>query len=150
MGRIDISASVVAGLGLATATVLFVGARDISPPIFDPVGSAALPRACAWALLGCAIGVMVQSFRTPPKDDDLDTMRIATLGSAILMVGYIAAMAAGLGFTYATILFVALSVPLIAGTWRAAPVAIALALAMGFGAQWLFTTVFFIDLPRFG
>nr|WP_306265558.1 tripartite tricarboxylate transporter TctB family protein [Pararhizobium sp. IMCC3301] len=151
--RVDNAAWFACGLGLVVAAVLLVAARNIAPPIFDPVGSAALPRACAVALIGTSIGILIEAALrtrrglTPPV---AGRIRPGTVGTFALMTAYLAAMQLGLGFTLSTILFTALAIPLVSHSLRSIPLAIGTALLMGFGGNWVFTSVFFVDLPGFG
>ncbi len=148
--RPDGSAVFVAALGLAIGAVLLIGAGNIAPPMFDPVGSAALPRACAVALIGLGLGTALQSaLRGGGSGGDART-RPATVGLVILMAAYVLAMELGLGFALATILFTAAAIPLVARSRRLLIFSVPTALALGLGAQWLFTSVFFVDLPSFG
>ncbi len=146
----DRSSLVVAALGLVTGAVLWVGARNIAPPLFDPVGSAALPRVCAVALVGLGLGTLAQGWLSSrPRAAGMDDTppRAGTYGTMALMAGYLAAMQLGLGFLLSTILFTAIAIPLVGGKPRLALYAVPIALVMGFGTLWLFTSLFFIDLP---
>jgi len=153
--RLDRSALFLALLGFGIGAVLLVGAAAIAPPMFDPVGSAALPRACAIVLiaLGAAIAARaLLSARTAHEGEAEATgtvagFRPATLATAALMAAYLYAMHAGLGFVLPTVVFAALTVPLVARSLSMIPVGIAIALVLGFGAETVFTRVFFIDLP---
>ncbi len=153
VARVDNAAWFACGFGLLVAAVLLVAARNIAPPIFDPVGSAALPRICAVALIGTGLGIVLEAWLrarrdlTPPATQ---AMRPATFGTVALMAAYLAAMQFGLGFTLATVLFTAAAIPLVARSMRSIPLAIGTALLLGFGCNWLFTSVFFVDLPSFG
>ena len=145
----------VAGLGLVAGGVLLAGAGSIAPPIFDPLGSAAVPRAGAICLMIIGLLVPVQQWarerRLPAAGDPARTpagaTRVATLGMFSAMVSYLLAMGAGLGFAPATVIFTIVAIPLVAARWRLIPVAVAVALVLGFGSEWLFTRVFFVDLP---
>lgn len=147
-GRLDRRNLAIAALGLVVGAILWVGAKSIAPPLFDPVGSAALPRACAVVLVGLGLGTLVQGWLSGRPDPEPGTpIRPATLGTAGLMAAYLLAMQFGAGFLVSTILFVALCVPLVGGAPRLILLGGAIALALGFGSLWLFTSVFFIDLP---
>lgn len=143
----------IAGLGLVIGAVLLIGARSIAPPLFDPVGSAALPQACAVALVATGLGALAQSLLrarregggTPPPGGL--AARPATAGTIALMGLYLAAMEFGAGFVMSTIFFISLTIPLVSRSLRVLPLGIAVALVFGFGAEWLFTSVFFVDLP---
>lgn len=146
--NLDRSSLVVAAMGIGIAAILWIGARSIAPPLFDPVGSAALPRACAVALVGLGLGTLAQSLLSRrPVPEAGATIRPATFGTAALMVAYLAAMQFGVSFLIATVFFVAVAVPLVGGARRLIPIGTVLALALGFASVWLFTSVFFIDLP---
>ena len=153
--RFNPTAVFTAALGIAIGSVLLIGAGDISPPMFDPVGSAALPRACGVVIIALGLGALAQSWKNLGRpivsktDEAVAQIRPATLGLTGLMVLYPLGMELGLGFALSTIAFVALSIPLIAARWRALPVALVVALALGLGSQWLFTNVFYVDLPQF-
>jgi len=151
--RPDSSALFVAALGLGIGAVLLIGAGNIAPPMFDPVGSAALPRACAVALIGLGLGTALQSALrrgAPGGAGGAGAIRPATTGLVLLMAAYVMAMELGLGFALATILFTAAAIPLVARSRRLLIFSVPIALVLGLGAQWLFTSVFFVDLPRFG
>jgi putative tricarboxylic transport membrane protein len=148
--RIELSAWFSLGLALFIATILFVGAQSISPPIFDPVGSAALPQACAVALIGGAMGIFIESALRAKKGIEAAVsapLRPATLGILALMCGYLLAMQFGFGFLLPTIFFTAVAIPIVAKSRKAVPFAIVTALLLGFGCQALFSSVFFVDLP---
>jgi putative tricarboxylic transport membrane protein len=147
-GGPDRASLVVAALGLAVGAVLWVGARNIAPPLFDPVGSAALPKVCAVALAGLGLGTLAQAWLSRrPRPAAEAPPRPGTYGTMALMAGYLLAMQLGLGFLLSTILFTAIAIPLVGGRRRLALLAVPIALALGFGTLWLFTSVFFIDLP---
>ncbi len=147
--RIDGAALFVFAVSLLIAGVLLVGARSIAPPLFDPVGSAALPRACAVALIAIGSGTLLQSALRPGGAAAAAPLpfRTATLATMVLMALYLLAMQLGLGFVLPTIAFVAVSVPLVSASARSIPLGIGLALLLGVGASWLFSEVFFVDLP---
>ena len=144
--------ALAAGLA-AIAGTLFYGARLIPPPFFDPVGSAAVPRGVAWALAGLLvvqIGLRLAGAqpRAPLHRGDLAMGRGAVF-SMLILAGYCAVMQARwLDFAPATALFLAVSITVLVGSWRMLPLAAVIGLAMGYGCQWLFTDVFFVDLPR--
>lgn len=61
MSGIGRDAWFVAGLGIAVGAILLVGSRSIAPPLFDPVGSAALPRAGAVGLTALGLLILFQA-----------------------------------------------------------------------------------------
>ena len=149
---LDLSAAFVLVLSAMIASILLVGAQSIAPPFFDPVGSAAVPRACGFALLLIGLLVFIQSLRAKPTENVGAKLQIrpATIGTMALMASYILGMSIGLGFILSTIIFVTAVVPLVNSSLKSAPVGICLAILLGLGANWLFTDVFFVDLPVLG
>jgi len=142
----------VASLGLAIGAVLLIGSRSIAPPLFDPVGSAAVPIACAIALIAMGLANLIDAVWKNKTDRYTQAIegsgiRPATFGFVTITVGYIASMNFGLRFSYATVLFVVAAIPLIGARRNLVPVALVIALLLGFGSEWMFTKIFFVDLP---
>jgi putative tricarboxylic transport membrane protein len=140
---------------LAVAAVVGWGARSIAPPLYDPLGSAALPLAGCAILTVIAIHLLVGALRSLPVAAPTPApaapprYRLA-LALVLLVLGYVGAMSSGVaGFRWATLAFlVASGFLLAAGRARslALPI-IAVALVIAFGGYALFTRLFFIDLP---
>lgn len=151
--RIDAADILLAIALLAAGGTLLYGARLIPPPFFDPVGSAALPRAVAWVLFGLLaahLGLRLAGMqpRAPIRWPELGMGGGAVL-SFVLVCIYCAVMQMRwLDFAPASAGFLALLITLLAGRWQMLPVAVLIGLAFGYGCQWLFTDVFFVDLPR--
>lgn len=120
--------------------------------MFDPVGSAAVPIACAVTLFLLGVGVLVQAWL---QRDSLQLRenrgsggtRVATFGLLALMIAYLLAMHLGVRFSLATTGFVALGIPLICQRLNVLLLAVPIAIILGFGSEWLFINIFFVDLP---
>ncbi|MEX2374964.1 MAG: tripartite tricarboxylate transporter TctB family protein [Dehalococcoidia bacterium] len=145
----------VVGLTLTVAGVMLVGAQYVSPPIFDRVGSAAVPRAVAVALFLLTIVFVIQRLMKKPAaeagESSINRIRVgrSAAASLALMIGYgLLLHTRLLGFAPATVVYLTAAIPVLSGRWQHLPVAAAVALAMGFGCDWLFTQVFYIDLPQ--
>ena len=149
-----------ADLGLALtvtalAALLWRESDKIPPPFFDPLGSAAVPRGIAAALVALALLVALRAAASlgAPGRGEGQTYRPRpdiALGIVALAVGYLGAMQLGLlGFPLATIVFlVAASALLGRFDRRTVAFGAAIAVIMGVGGTWLFTEFFYIDLPR--
>ena len=154
---------------LASALVLFSGllfrgALDIPPPFFDPLGSAAVPKLVAGVLLVLALvlgasavfDVRAEEPAGPmpaaiEADEKAEPASPVTAAAAVLInAAYVGSMHARLlDFAAASTLFVlALGMLLARGRMRALLVLVPLALLLGYGFEWLFTRVLFIDLPQ--
>lgn len=136
------------------ATVLWE-ARTLPPGTFEPLGSAPIPQAICWMIIALSLLVMGNAWRSlrlpqPPRDGEVLVLRpmdaAVTFG---LTVAYVLSMAFGLiAFVYATVLFLFITVAVLT---RFAPkglaIGAAIALVMGFGCEYAFTKVFYVDLP---
>ena len=153
MRQPDTASLIVLALGLSVGSGLLYGAQFIQPPLFDPVGSAALPRACAVALIALALGeVLAQFLKQQPDNgapaDTQDGLDWITATVAILMIAYLGLMQLGLSFEAATLSFVMATIPVIGRSIRLLAIAVIIAALLAFGAAWLFSTIFFVDLPK--
>ena len=149
----DTASLIVLALGLTVGSGLLYGAQFIQPPIFDPVGSAALPRTCAVALIALALGEVLAQFSRHQPDtgvskDTPDGFDLITAIVVILMIAYLGLMQLGLGFEAATLSFVMATIPVIGRSLRLLAIAVIIAALLAFGAAWLFSTIFFVDLPK--
>jgi putative tricarboxylic transport membrane protein len=146
----------VAAMWIVAATV-YASASRMPPPIFDPVGSAAMPKSVALVIAVLAAMILVQRLRRQPPagaaeegQADLAPLRTGTaLACIAIMVGYTGVMSYGiLGFREATVPFVILLGGVMSRFRRSTLLILvpsALAIAIGFG--WLFSEVLFVDLP---
>jgi hypothetical protein len=143
---------------VACAAVLWES-RRLPPGVFEPLGSAPIPRATAAIVIALCLIVMAGAVRKlrraiggdaaeqprPPYEPrPLDAAAVLALTCV-----YIAVMQFRLvGFAVATAAFLFLAVGLLMRFRpRTLPVAAAIGLIMGFGCQYLFTRVFVVDLP---
>jgi putative tricarboxylic transport membrane protein len=130
-------------------------AAKLPPPFFDPLGSAALPKAIASILLFLMLIMLVRAALAWPWQDENEATEFRprpdlAIGIVALSVAYVGGMHLRLvSFEYGTILFLISSAALLGRmNRRTLLLGTAAALIMGFGATWLFTRFFFIDLPR--
>jgi putative tricarboxylic transport membrane protein len=149
-----------ADVALAIAVAAFAGllwweALKIPPPFFDPLGSAAVPKAIAVALAALAIIILVRALlalpwpaRQPPRD--YRPRPDIAAGIVVLVFAYVGVMQLRLlGFELATILFLIAAAALLGRMNRMTlALGVVCALVIGIGATWLFTGFFYIDLPR--
>ena len=155
---------VLAAVCLVLAALVFAAASLMPPPIFDPLGSAAVPKMVAGLVALVAIGIAIPHLRgaraAPPVPDAFDTTLQADGTAAPLrpglafvamavVIAYPGLMAIGLGFREATILFVVVLGGAMA-RWRrgAMMLIVPFALVIGVGFGWLFSEVLYVDLPR--
>ena len=143
------------------AAVLYQQATLLPPPFFDPLGSAAVPKFVALVLLALALGLVVQrafgltggGMAMPTSTTDEPTVRpapLAAIGAIILPILYVASMQAGwLAFAQASSLFV-LALGGLFARWRLRNLALLLPLALltGYGLDYIFTEILYVDLPQ--
>lgn len=141
---------------IALAGLVLWGAKDIPPPFFDPLGSAAVPKAVAYVLILLALGIGIRRYfqnksfeRERSAEEGFKPepiLAVAVVGSSIL---YTLAMGAGwIGFRWGTIIYVFATGSILAkGNYRIMVTSLILGLLFGIGGQYLFTKIFYIDLP---
>ena len=147
---------VISACTIALAGLVLWGARDIPPPFFDPLGSAAVPKATAYILIALALGIairqLIQNKRSPgaeTKDEGFQLEPLRAMGVVALSILYTLGMGTGvLGFKWGTILYISLTGILLSkGNKAVMIVGLVLGLLFGFGGSYLFTEYFYIDLP---
>ena len=147
---------VVSCLTVVLAGLVLWGAQSIPPPFFDPLGSAAVPKACAYILIALALIISIRRFienkvelTTGSKETGYKKELWLALGVVSLSILYTLAMGAGwIGFRWGTIVYIFATGSILAkGSFRIIVISLALGLLFGFGGQYLFTNFFYIDLP---
>jgi putative tricarboxylic transport membrane protein len=153
------TADILAALAMiAIGTLSAWSSRGLPPPMLEPVGPAAFPLWAGLGLIGLAVLLLVGTLRAAPPAGPLaieqDTVRPRNdlaLGTVVLALGYVAAMELEwLGFRWATVLFVLVTMQLLTPSGRRLrqlPFAAAIALMFGLLLHYLFTRFFYIDLP---
>lgn len=143
----------VAAALAALALAVLVEARRIPPGVYEPLGSGPVPRATAGLILLLAMGVaLAAALRLrrrpwplrPPVPRALDALLVS-----LATVLYVAAMQARLvDFAVMTTLYLVATIGwLVRFARRELPWVVLVALATGYGCQYLFTRVFIVDLP---
>ena len=147
-------------IALAAAVSAFAGllwwqSLAIPPPFFDPLGSAAVPRAIALILAVLSILVLARALLALPwpatvREQGFRPRPDIALGLVLLVVAYIALMQAEvLSFRTATIVFLIAATALLGRLGRMTMiVGVVTAVVIGVGGTMLFTQFFYIDLPR--
>ncbi len=143
------------------SVVLYQQAALLPPPFFDPLGSAAVPKFVALVLLALAAGLVVQrafglaegGMAMPTNVTAEAPVRpapLAAIGAIILPILYVASMQAGLlAFAQASSLFVlALGGLFARWRWRNLALLLPLALLTGYGLDYIFTEILYVDLPQ--
>lgn len=145
---------------IAFCGIVYWQTLKLPPPRYEPLGPAAVPQALSAIVAVLAAGVLVRRVMTPgrrgegPGDTAVAgpgfTPRPAMAAGALaLTTSYVGAMDLGiLGFVEASVLFLTLT-GLFLGRrdWRRLPVLVGAALAVSLGSHFVFTRVFYIDLP---
>lgn len=152
--RIEIA---VAAALIILSGVTWLSVSELPPPFFDPIGSAAFPKAMAVIIAALSLVVIAKAVlasRSAPAaeaEPSPEARQSHLLGAAMyaLVILYAAAMQWKLlGFATATALFI-VAAGAVLGRFRLKEtiVSAVLALLLGFGGDYLFTHVFYIDLP---
>ena len=149
----------VAEIGLAAALLamsvaVYWSSLSLPPAMLEPVGPAAFPRVVA-SILGVLAAIVLGSalLRRASAGTDTSEMESRRPGLAVLTlvlsIAYIAAMEIELlGFREATVLYLLALGAVLVGfdRRRLIPIAV-IAVVLGVGAHWIFTQLFYVDLP---
>ncbi|WP_163266380.1 tripartite tricarboxylate transporter TctB family protein [Chelativorans alearense] len=151
---------ILSGLVAFAAAVLLYGAASLPPPRFDPLGSAALPRALGVLMLifSAIIAVRALTRRKLPDDDEgwvvpnEEEPRAASPVRGLLifvaLVAYVAALDfARAPFVPATTVMMAVSgLVLHRVDWRTGLLFGAIGLGLALGLSYVFTHFLYVDL----
>lgn len=145
----------LAGLTLAGATLLLVGAMGLPPPRFEPLGSAALPRILATLLIVFALLIAVRALRRhridiavqePPAGPKPDPRRGAIVFT-VLVVYVFALDVLRVPFLIATPLFVvSTGLTIGARSWTNLAAFTALGLALAFGISLVLEKLLYVRI----
>lgn len=138
---------------LALSATVWWASLDLPPAMLEPIGPAAFPRAASIILALLAAIVLAGALIRPsaPSADAAGFRRrpMLALSMVALTIVYLGAMEVELlGFRDSTVIYLlALGMILFDLNWRRLPYVAAIALIIGVGAHYIFTGMFFIDLP---
>lgn len=145
----------ICGVLVGLSVFVIWGTKDIPPPFFDPVGSAAFPKYAAYIIIALALAIgarAIFSIKTTHKETEKPYKEEPLLALYVVVIPslYVLTMTLGwLSFRAATILFIILLSALLSKfDKRSMIVSAIVALVFGIGGQYLFTEVFYIDLPQ--
>lgn len=155
--QVDPKADILLAIGmiLFSATVYF-GSRDLPPPRYEPLGSAALPNGLAAIMVFLSVILIIRaiphlkSFEAA-KDKITDVtprpgLSLSIFGLTLVFIGLMDFQI--LGFIPAGILFMtAVGYLLTHGNLKRMPLFFAYSVVLIVGNYYLFTKVFYIDLP---
>ncbi len=151
--KLDLSLSGV--LILLAAAVLWA-AQEIPPPFFDPIGSAAFPKYAAYIIAALALGIGIRAVfalrgQRPVKKErsyrEEPLLAIAVVATSAIYT--LSMQFQWLSFRFATLAFIfILSAFLSKFDKRVLWASAIIAALFGFGGQYLFTEIFYMDLPQ--
>lgn len=168
MSEKSMQTKILAAALIAFSAVIFWGTLDLAPSPFEPLGASAFPRfiAILVALLSVVL-LFMPSERTAtapeieaatpsefagPEDDDegstrpTPVMALATVACTIVYALALQARLVSFGIS-TTVFLVVLMTILTRFNPRAIPVTLVTAAVFGFGLEYLFTSVFVVNLP---
>jgi Tripartite tricarboxylate transporter TctB family len=147
--RAEIAMGLVA---IAIAAAFLFDGRDLRPGVLEPVGPGTIPNATCWIVIALALAMLVRTVwgGGEPPGAAIDAERWRDL--AVLVVAtcaYVAVLGFGLlRYNIATAAFLLATILWLAENRRSAlPAAIAIALVLGFGLDYIFRHVLVTDLP---
>ena len=146
----------VAAALIVVSVAVYWESLSMPPAFYDPIGPAAFPRTLSVTICFLAIILIIVALRLPSGNSNQAAQKPShrlrpdlTVGSAVLTGFYIMLLTLRhLSFAVSTtaylISFIILLMPF---DRRRLSISIIIALIMGFGGGYIFTHVFYIDLP---
>ncbi len=145
----------ISGSLIALSAFVYWGTLEIPPPFFDPIGSAAFPKYAAYIIsaLALAIGIRAaRSLRKPRSATPKSYREEPLLAVSVVLTSclYLLSMQWELlSYRWATLVFIFLLSALLSKfEKRIMIVGAVIAFVFGFGGQYLFTEIFYMDLPQ--
>ncbi len=149
---------------IVLSVAIFRETLSLPPGSFDPVGSAGFPRLISAAIGILSLVILIRAARrilagsknsaasATPNDAVAPTFRHRpdlALGFYALSLVYVSVFALRLvNFGVCTVLFLLISIGMLTRfNFKRMPIALLIALVIGFGCQYIFTQVFVLDLP---
>jgi putative tricarboxylic transport membrane protein len=151
--KLDIGIS-IAMIGLCAW--VFWETLSLPPPAYDPIGPAAFPRALCVIISFLSIMMVIRAFRLHSNakresaQEQSHRLRpdLMVFFAVLTMIYVLSLTIRLLNFSISTTVYVALLViGLMRFDLKRLPIAIILGLIMGFGCGYIFTRIFYIDLP---
>ena len=139
-------------LAIAIGAAFLAVGWDLKPGVLEPIGPGTVPNATAWITIALALAMLVRTLlgRGGAAREHVAAERwrdVAMLTA--FTAAYVVVLGLGLlRYNVTTTVYLLACVLWLAGNRRAAlPVALVVALVLGFGLDYLFRTVFVTDLP---
>tara|TARA_B100001123_G_C15176141_1_gene973413 strand:- start:424 stop:900 length:477 start_codon:yes stop_codon:yes gene_type:complete len=147
---------VIGASTIVLAGLILWAVREIPPPFFDPLGSAAVPKTVAFILILLAARLTARRYfenkaeaEKAVHQEPYNLEPWLTTAVVVFSILYTLALGTGLlGFRWGTVVYVFLTGVVLAKKDRKVMgFSLGLALVIGIGGDYLFTNFFFIDLP---
>ncbi len=155
--------AIAGGVVFAIAAAMWLAARAEPPPGYDPLGSGRAPMVVSTALALLALVLIAKAALGLRVAQSQQSMIVGLDGAAqgdyalrpglavfamLATLAYVGALAAGLGFRWSTMLFLAgLGGAMCDRSPRQLAIAAAIAVIGGFGIDFLFTRLLLVQLP---
>jgi len=150
--KLDLS---ISGALVALSVFVLWGTKEIPPPFFDPIGSAAFPKYTAYIIIALSLAIALRaSFAlrktNSPRKKRFREEPLLAISVVITSALYVLSMQWELlSFRWATLVFIFLLSALLSKFENRVMIFSAIiGIVFGFGGQYLFTEVFYMDLPQ--
>lgn len=150
--KLDIGLSIFL---ITVCGIILWQAAKLPPGVFEPLGSAPVPKTVAWIIIGLCVIVIVNAIRKmrlgigPKPEGGFEPRPLDAVGVLVMTALYVLVMQYRLtSFAIATTIMLIVTIGFL-NRFRLStmPWAVGIALTVAFGCQYLFTRVFVVDLP---
>ena len=139
-------------IAIAAAAAFLFDGRHLAPGVLEPVGPGTIPNATCWLVIALSLAMLARTLLASGEGQAAPVAGERWGDVAFVFVltcAYVATLGFGLvRYGIATALFLAIAILWLADDRRkAAPFALAVAVALGTGLDYLFRHVLVTDLP---
>jgi hypothetical protein len=139
-------------VAIAIAAAFLYDGRNLVPGVLEPVGPGTIPNATCWITIALALAMLVRTLLEgrPDAGNAGEHERWRDLAVVVVVTcAYVAVLGFSLvRYSIATAVFLFFAIVWLAPQWRRAmPGALAVALVLGFGLDYVFRHVLVTDLP---
>ena len=150
--RTRFAETAIALLAIVVSAAFLVSGRSLSPGVFEPIGSGAVPNGVAWITIALAAVVLVQAVRAKTQTVVADDLQEHWLRAILVFAWtclYVLVLSTGIvRYQWATLLYLPGAILIASDSRRQAlPYALGLGAVLAFGLDYVFRRLLVADIP---